>query len=60
MMTEPNNTQNQTAPQIASLKRRSWPVGERERRLLPLSLALGYLAVSLLMDWRGAACRAWG
>lgn len=53
MMTEPNNTQNQPAPQIAALQRRSWPVGERERRLLPLSLALGYLAVSLLMDWRG-------
>ena len=35
MMTEPNNTQNQPAPQIAALQRRSWPVGERERRLLP-------------------------
>ena len=40
MMTEPNNTQNQPAPQIAALQRRSWPVRDPPRRLLPLSQAL--------------------
>lgn len=55
-MTEPNNVTPQIpttppAPAPAVPVRKSWPVGRRERRLLPLSLALGYLGFSFLLDW---------
>lgn len=59
-MTEPNNAvpQNPGTPPAASAAaplRKPWPVGKPERRLLPLSLALGYLGVSFLLNWIDAA-----
>lgn len=57
-MTEPNHATPQIpttppAPAPAVPVRKSWPVGKQERRLLPLSLALGYLGFSFLLDWMG-------
>ena len=39
--------------------RKPWPVEKRERRLLPLTLALGYLCVSFLLDWIDAVADSW-
>lgn len=51
-----------TEGQAAAAPRKEWPVGRRERRLLPLSLALGYLMASLLLGcvngWPGLGITA--
>ena len=54
-MTELNHTMPQppAAPPAQAVPplRKPWPVEKRERRLLPLSLALSFLLVSFLLDW---------
>ena len=58
-MTQPNcgtPPQSGTAPParpVLAPPRKPWPVGRKERRLLPVSLLLSYLAVSFLLDWMG-------
>lgn len=50
-MTEQNHTTPQplVTPQVVP-QRKPWTVEKKERRLLPLALALAFLAVSLLLD----------
>ena len=50
-MTEQNLTtpQSPVTPQVVP-QRKPWTVEKKERRLLPLALALAFLAVSLLLD----------
>lgn len=50
-MTEQNHTtpKSPVTPQVVP-QRKPWTVEKKERRLLPLALALAFLAVSLLLD----------
>lgn len=59
-MTEPNNTAPQPAPmQAVPPLRKPWEVGGKERRLLPLALALSYFCICLLLDWADLMADTW-